>query len=50
MDMQTSFEEKLEVLREENDAIKARLDGQKNESDRKRSPEWRKKAFRNLYA
>ena len=38
LDMQKSFKEKLKALREENDAIKAQLDGQRNDSERERSP------------
>ena len=37
LDMQKSFEEKLEALRQENGAIKVQLDGQRNDSERERS-------------
>ena len=37
LDMQKSFEEKLEALRHENGAIKTQLDGQKNDSEREKS-------------
>ena len=37
LDMQKSFREKIEALRQENSAIKVRLDDQKNNSERERS-------------
>ncbi len=36
LDMQKTFKEKLEALREENGEIKARLDGRKNNSKKER--------------
>ena len=38
LDMQKSFKEKIEALRQENGATKAQLDSQRNDSERERSP------------
>ena len=38
LDVQKSFQEKLEALREENDTVKAQLNGQKNDSEKAKSP------------
>ena len=39
LDMQKTFEEKLNALREENDEIKTRLEEKKNNSEKDKTPE-----------
>ena len=49
LDIQKSFEEKLEALKEENNAMKVQLNGQKNDSEEWKflgSLEKREKAIR----